>query len=336
MTRRRRLPKDQRAVFGALALLAAIFAVLSMGPALHIDGHFYRIPLPELYLQILPFWRDTLPERLAAVTALLVALLVGVAFDALWQDAETDAFRRRALRLFIGTVAVWGFATADRLTVPAAAIVAAVMVAVSLAALATLRTRVAGVGRFIVGATLVVLVLLGSWPVSYPETQVPAVSYADTVRQAGGSVFYVPAVVPETLWGQGDCTYMYLAAVFGLPTPEGYVSRLPYSTVRGIDRSPVLGYLWGVQYGPNPEARLKKPAAKLLDRYLNRHGVRTVVVETTLLADPWQTLTWLSRALGPSWHPQQVSSAVTLFTRQPVRGIALADARSVAATELER
>jgi hypothetical protein len=318
LTRRRRLSTDKRAVFGALAILAAIFAVLSMGPALHVNGHLYRIPLPELYLQMLPFWRDTLPERLAVVTALLGALLAGLAFDALWQDVSSAGLRRVVFGVFVGVIGIWAFATAMTLLVPGAALLAAAGLAGSFCAVAMLRSEGATVRRFMLSATLVALVLLGSWPAPYPELSVPAVPYAATVRQAGGSVFYVPAVLPETFWGSGDCTYMYLAAVIGLPTPEGYVSRLPHFTLRRIDRSAVLGYLWGVQYGPNPEARLQRSAAKLLGRYLSRHDVRSVVVETALLAAPQKTLAWLSRTLGPGWRRQRVSAAVTLFTRHPL------------------
>jgi hypothetical protein len=312
---RRHLSLDKRAMFGALAILAAIFAVLSMGPVLHVDGHLYRIPMPELYLQILPFWQDTLPERLAAVTALLMGLLVGMTFDALWDDVRTPLIRRAVLGIFVGVIVLWAFATVKVLPLPYAGTSALVLLLASFMTLAALRRRKVAGGRFMLAATLVALVLLGSWPFPYPEAPVPAVPYAATVRQAGGSVFYIPAVIPDTWWGDGDCAYMYLATVFALPSPEGYVSRLPYSTLHRVDGSPVLGYLWGVQYRPNPEARLQRSASEVIDGYFRRHGVRSVVVETKLLAAPHHTLAWLTRALGSGWRRERISGSITLFVR---------------------
>lgn len=78
---RRRLVGRHRLTVRWATVGAVLFAVLSLGPYLHLGGRFYAIPLPDRLLAGLPVWQDTVPERLAMMTALFGSVLVGVAAE---------------------------------------------------------------------------------------------------------------------------------------------------------------------------------------------------------------------------------------------------------------
>jgi len=163
------------------------------------------------------------------------------------------------------------------------------------------------------------LIMLGSWAEPFPATRPPRVPYVHLVRQAGGSVLFVPAVVPSTAIGYGPFAFIYVAARLDVPTPEGYVSRLPTSTIRQINRSLVLRYLWGTQFSPNPEHSLADRARRDLAAYLTRHDIKSILfLDTRSDPIPRTGALWLRRVLGPHWraHPY---GATVLFTWHPGR-----------------
>jgi hypothetical protein len=66
----------------ALAATAAVFAVLSLGPAVKFDGVYTHIPLPYAAVARLPLFDSALPSRLALVVVPIVGVLLGLAIDA--------------------------------------------------------------------------------------------------------------------------------------------------------------------------------------------------------------------------------------------------------------
>jgi len=68
-----------------LAVAAAVSGLLSMGPYLHVDGILTPVPLPGLLAAVVPFYRDTLPERVAVLTALFGSLMAAWALAWLWR-----------------------------------------------------------------------------------------------------------------------------------------------------------------------------------------------------------------------------------------------------------
>lgn len=102
------VPKLERLIV-ALGVAMLAFALASMGPYLHVDGALTPIPLPYLPFDAVPFVSDTLPERLAVVTALFGALLGAAVLEWVWV-ALGRRHRHRALRgLLVVAVAaaVW-------------------------------------------------------------------------------------------------------------------------------------------------------------------------------------------------------------------------------------
>lgn len=257
---RRRLDPQYRPLTRLAAIGTVLFAVLSLGPVLHVGGVTTTIPLPERVLAALPVWQDTWPERLAMLTALFGAILVGVA---------AHVVRTRVDRA----------EGADR-----------------------------GRGRRIVVIAGLLLIAAASWSATFRATPVPAVPYVRVVRQAGGTVLYVPPMLPNTRMGSGSAEYIYVEAVLNRPTPEGYVSRIPLSTVRRLDASPVLAYLWGLQFSHNHAAPLAKAAMSGLPAYLNRYRVHSVVFLAQGVARPQHAVAWLRQHLGQGWGMHRYGS----------------------------
>lgn len=263
--RRRTLSGAHRAIVRWAAVGAVLFAVLSLGPYLHIGGRLYPIPLPDRLLAALPIWQDTVPERLAMMTALFGSILVGVA-------AELAVAHRNAI--------------------------------------APARRRVT---RNATIAGLLLLVAAGSWTAEFPATPLPSVPYAHLVRQAGGTVLYVPAVVPVTNLRYGPFTFVYVQGVLRRPTPEGYISRIPVKLIDRIDASPVLAYLWGTQFTNNPKASLARTAGAQLPAYLRRYDVHSIVFfGGSGVAQPDRTVAWLRDHLSSSWNKRQYGTT-TVF-----------------------
>lgn len=67
-------------------LVAAVMAVLSLGPHLHIGGHDTGIRLPYVVVDHLPVLGNLLPNRLAMYVDLMAALVVTVSLDRIWRS----------------------------------------------------------------------------------------------------------------------------------------------------------------------------------------------------------------------------------------------------------
>ncbi len=266
---KRRLDPRYRRLARLAAIATGLFAVLSLGPVLHVGDVTTAIPLPERVLAALPVWQDTWPVRLAMLTALFGAILVGVAAHAVrtrWEDGEAEGAERAR-------------------------------------------------GRRIVVVAGVLLIAAASWSATFRATAVPAVPYARVVREAGGTVLYVPPMLPNTRMGYGSAEYIYVEAVLNRPTPEGYVSRIPVSTVRRLNASPVLAYLWGLQFRHNHAAPLAGAASSGLSPYLKRYHVHSVVFLAQGVARPAHAVAWLRHHLGRAWQMRRYGTT-RVFTRQ--------------------
>lgn len=265
--KRRQLPSEHRAIVGWAAVGTGLFAMLSLGPVLHVSGHVTSIPLPDRLLTALPLWQDTWPERLAMMTALFGAILVGIAAE--WLRTRLD----------------------ER---------------------AASRPR----GRFIVLTSALLLIAAASWTAGFPATPIPSVPYASVVRHAGGTVLYVPAVMPGTLMTYGPFNYIYVEGVLGMPTPEGYVSRIPAQTRNQLDRSPVLRYLWGTQFAHNKATQDAIAAATQFSGYLRRHHVHSIIfLAGSGVAHPDRTLNWLRQHLGTTWQMKKYDATIVFLRR---------------------
>jgi hypothetical protein len=87
----------RRPLVRALAITAAVFAVLSLGPRLRVGGHLTDIPLPYALLVKLPVFDAALPARLALVAVPIVGLLLAFALE-LWRR---DGHSRWWLAVFV-------------------------------------------------------------------------------------------------------------------------------------------------------------------------------------------------------------------------------------------
>lgn len=159
------------------------------------------------------------------------------------------------------------------------------------------------------------LFIASSSALPFPLSQVPRVPLVATLRADGGESLYVPAVVPGTIVGVGPTNYMYWEAIVGLPTPEGYVSRLPQTTVSRIDHNKVLAYLWGWQFARDPFAAFRGQAARRLSSYLRRQQIRSVIVLDSEVRSATLRVAWLSHVLGSSFRRVTIRGA-TVFLRR--------------------
>jgi hypothetical protein len=73
----------RRVLVRALACTALLFAVLSLGPVVKVNGHVTGFPLPYAALAHLPLFDAALPARLALVAIPLVGMLLALAVSAL-------------------------------------------------------------------------------------------------------------------------------------------------------------------------------------------------------------------------------------------------------------
>jgi hypothetical protein len=258
----RAMDAGSRSLVRLSAVGVGTFGILELGPHLRIAGHGTGIPLPYLLLGHVPVWDDTLPQRLAVLTALFGSLLVGAVVGHL-----SVSFRSHGWALGAQT---------------------------SLA------------------AGCLALTAIGSSYLPYPMSSIPDTSYVNLVRAEGGEVLFVPAVIPSTVWGPGPVDYMYVDALVGLPTPEGYVSRIPLATIQRYGATGLLGYLWGYQFARNPEAGLEATASRDLEPYLRAHHVRSIVVLTTEVPSAASCVRWF-RAHLPSRYRMVETAQATLF-----------------------
>ena len=169
-------------------------------------------------------------------------------------------------------------------------------------------------GALITGG-IALLVLGASW-LPFPLATVPKVVDAAAIRKAGGQVLFVPAVIPFTgLWA-GPTKYMYWDAVLAAPTPEGYVSRLPQSTISRVDHSAVLEFFWEWQFPVDYSQKLQPVASRRLTSYLHSNDIRTIVVLTTEVSAPSTRIAWLRRHLGRHYELVNKPNAA-IFIWQP-------------------
>ncbi|MBX5467653.1 MAG: hypothetical protein K6U14_09230 [Firmicutes bacterium] len=309
----RRLDTATRQFVKLWGIGAAVFGVLSMGPLLHVDGVRLPVPLPEALLEMLPFWKDTLPERFAVMTALFTSVLIGV---------TVDVMRSKPVLGRIGLMWVSVSALAGALVGlhpfrhSLAVAVAVFATALAITFLQLVRPSRADRWSLDLGMAAVAIIAIGSAPVPFPDTPMPPVPYQQLVRAAGGTDLYVPAVVPSTQIGSGSVAWMYVAAVVGRPAVEGYVSRIPQSTIAQVNHSAVLGYLWGMQFNPNPEESLRKKAKDDFPAFLHAHNVHAVIILLPEIAHPEANVSWLQRALGPKWEKYRYPGVAVVFVRR--------------------
>ena len=76
------LARRRKVTWVALSVAAGT-ALLSMGSTLHVDGHITFFPLPDKYLQGLPFFHNLLPDRFTSVTFLGAGLVVALGLNEL-------------------------------------------------------------------------------------------------------------------------------------------------------------------------------------------------------------------------------------------------------------
>jgi hypothetical protein len=79
----RRADRGRRATLRALAVVGAVFMIMSMGPRLHFFGDETDIPLPYALLQRLPLFDAALPLRFALVLVGVIGIVLALAADTL-------------------------------------------------------------------------------------------------------------------------------------------------------------------------------------------------------------------------------------------------------------
>jgi len=288
---RDRIPPERRGLLRLCLVGMAIFAVLSLGTHLHADGWSLPVPLPYLLLARLPGFADTLPDRFAVLVALFSSLLVGVAADLV--VAET---RRRP-----GDVA-----SPEGSPFPARA------------------QRRATRGAVLVGVTLFAL----SVPYPFPSIRPVGAAFVPSVRAGGGTVLFVPAQIPWTAdWAQlgpearDGYWYMYADAELGLPTPDGYLSRLPAATTMRIDASFTLSYVTLMQRtDPRDGTRAEVAAAGALRGFLRRMDVHSIVLRTSELAHPVADAGWFAAHAGVPTHLTRFPGGIWVLSLESSSG----------------
>ncbi len=82
-----------------------VIAVLSLGPTLHVGGTVTSVPMPWLFLQYVPPFRDVLPSRLMLYGDIICIVLIAV----IWNKALQASTRKKwAAALMVGLVcATW-------------------------------------------------------------------------------------------------------------------------------------------------------------------------------------------------------------------------------------
>jgi hypothetical protein len=104
----------RRRVVRALAVTAAVFAVLALGPRLHVAGWWPGLMLPYAALARLPVFNSALPARFALMLIPIVGLLLAFALD------RARRLERRPRRLWFAALAV-ALLPVVPLSIPAAA-----------------------------------------------------------------------------------------------------------------------------------------------------------------------------------------------------------------------
>jgi len=289
---RERIPAERRGLLRLCLVGMIAFAVLSLGTHLHADGWSFPVPLPYLLLAHLPGFADTLPARLTVLVALFSSLLVGLATELV----VTQIRHRRAE----GTEG----AKAHRLERNA--------------------SRWALGGATFAGAVLLAL----SVPYPFPSFESVGAAFVPSVRAGGGTVLFVPAQVPWTADVAQSRTdpqrgywYMYADAELGLPTPEGYVSRLPLVTTARVDRSAVLRYVTLMQRtDPRDRSPAEAVAARALGGFLRRMDVHSIVLRTSELTHPVADAGWFVGHAGVPTHLTRFPGGIWVLSLESASG----------------
>ena len=82
--------KDKKVRF--MTYMAIIFAILSMGPQLHIDGHISGIPLPGILLARLPLLDSMLPCRLMMYAFLFTGIIIAIFINNMSQQKNKKKY----------------------------------------------------------------------------------------------------------------------------------------------------------------------------------------------------------------------------------------------------
>ena len=85
----------------AFAVLLLATFVLSLGPALHVDGRVTSVPLPFRVVQRLPLLESVTPTRLALFSSLFVAALLAIGLDRLHARPGTSRLLPVGLALLV-------------------------------------------------------------------------------------------------------------------------------------------------------------------------------------------------------------------------------------------
>lgn len=264
---RERVLPGRRGLIRLCLIGMATFALLSLGTHLQVDGWTFPIPLPYLLLAHLPGFAETLPARLTVLVALFSSLLVGLA-------SELVLAQIRHRRTEAGEPD---------------------------------KVRPVSARRALVGATCAGVALFAlSIPYPFPSIRPPDGALVSFVGRAGGTVLFAPAQIPWSRdweqfgpYAEHGYWYMYADAELGLPTPEGYVSRLPVATSTRIDGSAVLSYLTLMQLtDPNVRTSAEVAAARALPGFLRRMDVHSIVLRTGELAHAGADANWFAAHAG--------------------------------------
>ena len=276
-----------------------------LGPGWHLSAGLVEVAFPGFLVlaALYATWRTRWPEparqRGVARAAVVGVVVFGVLELGPYLHVDGFATGIPLPYLVLSHVPGWSVTLPVRLTV-LTAMFGGMLVGAMTDRLAALELA-QGARRLRKGALItggVALLLLGASWLPFPLATVPKVVDAATIRRAGGQVLFVPAVIPFTgLWA-GPTKYMYWDAVLAAPTPEGYVSRLPQSTISRVDNTAILEFFWEWQFSVDYSQKLQPMAARRLTSYLDSNDIRTIVVLTTEVSAPSVRIAWLRQHLG--------------------------------------
>lgn len=83
-----------------------VFAVLSLGPLLHINGVASGVLLPEWVLQAIPFINVTLPSRFAVIVMLMAAIISAQALENFFSTLDSGLARSVAASIGVALIVV--------------------------------------------------------------------------------------------------------------------------------------------------------------------------------------------------------------------------------------
>ena len=294
-----------------------------LGPRWHLSAGLVEVAFPGFLVlaALYAIWRTRWPEparqRGVARAAVIGVVVFGVLELGPYLHVDGLATSIPLPYLVLSHLPGWSVTLPVRLSV-LTAIFGSMLVGAMTDRLMSLeavqRGQTLHKGALILGG-IALLVLGGSW-LPFPLAPVPKVVDAGAIRKAGGEVLFVPAVIPFTAPMPGPTNYMYWDAVLGAPTPEGYVSRLPQSTIVRVSDTAVLRFFWEWQLPVDYSQNLYAEAARGLTSYLHANDIRTIVVLTTEVSAPSTRIAWLRQHLGRHYELVNRPNAA-IFIWQP-------------------